>query len=53
MSAREKHDAVEVIIAKRDGGELSDSQVDWVVDAYTLALAAVALLPAATGCATG
>jgi thymidine phosphorylase len=29
------HDAVEVIIAKRDGGELSDSQVDWVVDAYT------------------
>src|SRR3954462_9086171 len=31
----EAHDAVEVIIAKRDGGELSDSQVDWVVDAYT------------------
>jgi thymidine phosphorylase len=29
------HDAVEVIIAKRDGGELSDSQIDWVVDAYT------------------
>ena len=29
------HDAVEVIIAKRDGGELSDSQIDWVVSAYT------------------
>jgi thymidine phosphorylase len=31
----EAHDAVEVIVAKRDGGSLSDSQVDWVVDAYT------------------
>ena len=30
-----KHDAVEVIVAKRDRGELSDSQIDWVVDAYT------------------
>ncbi len=30
-----KHDAVEVIIAKRDQGELTDSQIDWVVDAYT------------------
>ena len=29
------HDAVEVILAKRDRGELSDSQIDWVVDAYT------------------
>ena len=29
------HDAVEVIAAKRDHGELSDSQIDWVVDAYT------------------
>jgi thymidine phosphorylase len=29
------HDSVEVIIAKRDGGELSDSQIDWVVSAYT------------------
>ena len=37
MEARdaEQHDAVEVIIAKRDRGELSDSQIDWVVDAYT------------------
>ncbi len=31
----EAHDAVEVIVAKRDGGELTDSQIDWVVDAYT------------------
>ncbi|MCH1866347.1 thymidine phosphorylase [Nocardioides sp. CFH 31398] len=31
----EAHDAVEVISTKRDGGRLSDSQVDWVVDAYT------------------
>jgi len=31
----EAHDAVEVIVAKRDGGSLSDSQIDWVVDAYT------------------
>ncbi len=31
----ERHDAVEVIVAKRDGGALSDSQIDWVVDAYT------------------
>src|SRR5690349_25146922 len=29
------HDAVDVIIAKRDGAELSDSQIDWVIDAYT------------------
>jgi len=31
----ERHDAVEVIVAKRDGAELSDSQIDWVIDAYT------------------
>jgi thymidine phosphorylase len=30
-----KHDAVEVIAAKRDGAELSDSQIDWVIAAYT------------------
>jgi len=29
------HDAIEVILTKRDGAELSDSQIDWVVDAYT------------------
>lgn len=27
--------AVEVIQAKRDGGRLTDEQIDWVVDAYT------------------
>jgi thymidine phosphorylase len=31
----ERHDAVEVIVAKRDGAELTDSQIDWMVDAYT------------------
>ncbi|HEU5038033.1 MAG TPA: thymidine phosphorylase [Nocardioides sp.] len=30
-----QHDAVEVISAKRDKHELSDSQIDWVIDAYT------------------
>ncbi|MFY0405931.1 thymidine phosphorylase [Solicola sp. PLA-1-18] len=35
MTQPEQHDAVEVIAAKRDGGELADSQIDWVVDAYT------------------
>ena len=29
------HDAVEVITAKRDGHALSDSQIDWVLAAYT------------------
>jgi thymidine phosphorylase len=29
------HDAIEVISAKRDGGELTDSQIEWVVAAYT------------------
>ncbi len=29
------HDAVEVIAAKRDRHALSDSQIDWVVEAYT------------------
>ncbi|MCW2830371.1 MAG: thymidine phosphorylase [Aeromicrobium sp.] len=31
----EQFDAVEVIAAKRDLHELSDPQIDWVVDAYT------------------
>ncbi len=30
-----QHDAVEVIIAKREGRTLSESQIDWVIDAYT------------------
>jgi thymidine phosphorylase len=29
------HDAVDVIRTKRDGGELSDDQIAWVIDAYT------------------
>jgi len=35
-----QHDAVEVIVAKRDGAELTDSQIDWVIDAYTDGLVA-------------
>jgi thymidine phosphorylase len=31
----EAFDTVDVIVTKRDGGELSDDQIDWVVDAYT------------------
>jgi thymidine phosphorylase len=30
-----EHDAIEVIVAKRGGGELSDSQIDWVIRNYT------------------
>lgn len=29
------HDAIEVISAKRDRRALTDSQIDWVIDAYT------------------
>jgi thymidine phosphorylase len=28
-------DAVQIIRTKRDGGTLSDAQIDWVIDAYT------------------
>ncbi|MBW3084672.1 Thymidine phosphorylase [Austwickia sp. TVS 96-490-7B] len=31
----EAFDAVDVIRTKRDGGRLSDAQIDWVIDAYT------------------
>jgi len=31
----EAFDAVDVIITKRDRGELRDEQIDWVIDAYT------------------
>jgi thymidine phosphorylase len=34
-SVAEPHDAVEVIVAKRGRGVLTDSQIDWVIDAYT------------------
>jgi thymidine phosphorylase len=30
-----EYDAVDVIRTKRDGGRLSDGQIDWVIDAYT------------------
>jgi thymidine phosphorylase len=33
--SRERLSAVDVIRTKRDGGRLSDDQIDWVVDAYT------------------
>jgi thymidine phosphorylase len=36
----EAHDAVDVIRAKRDRRELSDAQIDWVIDAYTRGLVA-------------
>lgn len=31
----EQFDAVDVLVAKRDGHRLTDEQIDWVVDAYT------------------
>ncbi len=31
----DSYDAVEVIVAKRNKQELSDEQIDWVIDAYT------------------
>jgi thymidine phosphorylase len=34
-SGTERFAAVDVILRKRDGGELGDAQIDWVVDAYT------------------
>ena len=30
-----RHDAVRIIEAKRDGRELDDDEVDWIVDAFT------------------
>ncbi|MFQ6393184.1 thymidine phosphorylase [Nocardia sp. KC 131] len=33
-------DAVSIITTKRDGGELSDAQIDWVVDGFTKATVA-------------
>ena len=34
-SSVEPFAAVEIIAAKRDRNELTDNQIDWVVDAYT------------------
>ncbi|MCL2423694.1 MAG: thymidine phosphorylase [Micrococcales bacterium] len=36
----EPFDAVDVIVTKRDGGRLSDAQIDWVVDAYVRSVVA-------------
>ncbi len=33
--SNEPYSTVDVIVAKRDGAELTDGQIDWVVDAYT------------------
>ena len=33
--SHEAFDAVDVIVTKRDGGRLSDAQIDWVIGAYT------------------
>jgi thymidine phosphorylase len=33
-------DAIDVILAKRDGGELTDEQIDWVVEGYTTGVVA-------------
>ncbi|HIW90707.1 MAG TPA: thymidine phosphorylase [Candidatus Corynebacterium avicola] len=35
MAQTEAFDVVDVIRTKRDGGEFSDAQIDWVIDAYT------------------
>lgn len=35
QSRTEAFDAVDVIVAKRDGHVLTDAQIDWVIDAYT------------------
>jgi thymidine phosphorylase len=35
LAERERFDAVDVIRTKRDGGVLTDGQIDWVIDAYT------------------
>src|SRR5680860_428342 len=37
-------DAVDVIVAKRNKQELSDGQIDWVIDAYTRGLVAEELM---------
>ena len=34
-SVAEGFDAVDVIRTKRDGAELTDDQIDWIIDAYT------------------
>lgn len=41
-------DAVDVIVAKRDGHRLSDDQINWVVDAYTRGVVAEEQMSALT-----
>ena len=41
-------DAVDVIVAKRDGHRLTDAQIDWVVDAYTRGVVAEEQMSALT-----
>ena len=40
MAHTEKFDVVDVIRNKRDGGEFTDPQIDWVIDAYTRGIVA-------------
>ena len=40
MGVTDSFDAVDVIVAKRNKQELSDAQIDWVIDAYTRGLVA-------------
>ena len=44
----ERFDAVDVIVAKRDGHRLTDAQIDWVVDAYTRGVVAEEQMSALT-----
>ena len=44
----EQFDAVDVIVAKRDGHRLSDAQIDWVIDAYTRGVVAEEQMSALT-----
>ena len=55
----QQFDAVDVIRTKRDGGVLSDAQIDWVIDAYTRGavaeeqMAALAMAVLLRGLSTG
>ncbi len=36
MSSGQRFDAVDIIRTKRDGGELTDAQIDWTIHAFTV-----------------